>query len=160
MKPVKAKNGIRPFTLVLFLLLAGAGYVAFKVVNQGASVRSAIAGPETVVSETVSLDEGAAKYYGFSLPTQGKVEVTVAAAPKSVNVYLMDEQDWQAYSKARQKVTGGKFTYRQAPSARSVLNMKQSDLLPAGSWRVVVERPQEALLFGDSTAATLTIVAY
>lgn len=154
----KAKPRVRVTTLVLLAGLAFAGYLVYRV-QSGSSIRSAVAGPEMVFSETVSLDEGQARGYAFSLPTHRRVEVAVTATPSSVNVYLMNEQDWLQYNKIRQKLTGGNFTYRRALSRQSVLNMKQTDMLPPGSWRVVVERPSESLFGGKSTAATVKVTA-
>ncbi len=156
--PAKPKARVRVATVVLLLVLAVVAYFFVKLTT-GSSVRSAVAGPETIVSETVSLNEGEGRQYSFTLPTQRRVEVSVTANPKPVNVFLMNEQDWQAYEKARKKVLGGTFTYRQALSGKSVLNMKQSDILPAGSWRIVIDRPSQSLLGGKSTAATVSVVA-
>ncbi len=155
---VKPKPRVRVATLVLLVVLAGVAYVVLQM-RSGSSLRSAVAGPETVVSEMVSLDEGRAMGYSFVLPTPRRVEVAVTASPKAVNVYLMTDQDWDAFNKSRQKLLGGKFTYRRALSSESVLNMKQSDIIPAGSWRIVVERPSEALFGGKSTAASVKITA-
>ncbi len=157
--PAPAKPARRVVTLVLLCVLAGVVYLFVKVTT-GSSVHSAIAGPETVASETVSLEEGQGREYSFSLPMQRRVEVAVTANPKPVNVYLMNEQDFQAYSKARKKMLGGgTFTHRQVLSSDSVLNMKQSEILPPGSWRVIVERPTGSLFGGKSTAATVKITA-
>lgn len=145
--------------VVLFSIVGGVGYVVYAM-KSGASLRGAVAGPQTVVSETLSLDEGSAMGFGFTLPTPRRVEVSVTATPRKVNVMLMNESDWEAYNKARGKLFGGKYTYRQALSRESVLNMKESDVLPAGSWRVVVERPVEDLFGAKATAATVTILAF
>jgi hypothetical protein len=33
-------------------------------------------------------------------------------------------------------------------------------VLPGGSWRIVVERPRDSVLFGDRTNATVVIKAF
>ncbi len=156
---VKPRRRLRVTTLVLLAVLAAVVYVVVKM-SSGSSLRGAVTGPETLASETVSLDEGQGREYSFTLPTRRRVEVSVSANPKPVNVFLMNEEDWQAYNKARQDLLGGRYTYRQTLSRKSVLNMKESDILPAGSWRVVVERPRESLFGGKSTATTVTVLAF
>jgi hypothetical protein len=149
---------VRITTFVLLGLLALVGYVVFKM-NSGSSVRSAIAGPEVLASETVSLDEGQGREYSFALPTQRRVEVVVTATPKSVNVFLMNQEDFQSYTKARKKLLGGKFSYRQLISSEAVLSLHKTEMLPAGSWRIVVERPSESLLGSTAAATTVKVTA-
>ena len=38
--------------------------------------------------------------------------------------------------------------------------MNESDVLPAGRYRIVVERPQESMLFTDKTAAAVTVIGH
>jgi hypothetical protein len=157
--PSPAKQRFRPLTLVLFVVLAVVAYVVFKMMSTGSSMRGAIAGPQTMVSERLALKEGQAIGYELTLPTPRRVEVTVDANPKAVNVMLMNGQDWQKYNQVRGKLFGGQYTYRQGLSRQSILHMKQSEILPSGTWRVVVERPQESL-FGKDTEATVSVVGY
>jgi DNA-directed RNA polymerase subunit RPC12/RpoP len=156
--PSPAKQRSRPLTLVLFAILAVVAYAVFKM-STGSSMRGAIAGPQTMVAERLALKEGQAMGYELTLSTARRIEVTVDASPKAVNVMLMNAEDWQKYNQVRGKLFGGQYTYRQGLSRQSVLHMKQSEILPSGTWRVVVERPQESL-FGKDTEATVSVVGY
>jgi hypothetical protein len=156
--PSPAKQRFRPLTLVLFVILGVVAYVVFKM-STGSSMRGAIAGPQTLIAERLALKEGQAIGYELTLATRRRVEVTVDANPKAVNVMLMNAEDWQKYNQARGKLFGGQYTYRQGLSRQSVLHMKQSEILPSGAWRVVIERPQESL-FGKDTEATVSVVGY
>ena len=104
-------------------------------------------------------DRGQAKDFSFRLPSSRRVEVTMTAAPKGVSVYLMSSADFAGYTAARQK-PGSQFTYRRALSAQNALRFSQADVIPEGTWHIVVERPNESLLFGDESTASVKIVAY
>lgn len=119
-----------------------------------------MSGPQTLVNETIELKEGNAMGYGFTIPSDRRIEVRVAANPKPVNVMLMTEDQWAKYQSVRGKLFGGQFEYKRALSKQNVLQMADSDVLPAGRYRVVVERAEEALLFKKSTAAAITIIGY
>jgi hypothetical protein len=119
-----------------------------------------VTGPQTIVSETISLKEGQAMGYGFRIPSDRRIEVNVTASPKPVNVMLMSETQWKKYNEVRGKLFGGQYEYKQALSKQAVLQMKEGDILPAGSYRIVVERPEEALVFKKETAASVTIIGY
>jgi hypothetical protein len=40
------------------------------------------------------------------------------------------------------------------------MKMDQSEVLPAGAWAVVVQRPQEALIFGHETTVGVDVTVY
>jgi hypothetical protein len=143
--------------VVLLIGLAATGFLFLR--SSGKSVSSAVAGPETLFSETVVLKEGEAKDYSFTLPSARRVEVSMSAAPKAVSVFLMDGSDFAVYTKARGKA-GAQFTYRRALSAQKAVRFSQADILPEGRWHIVMERPQESILFGDASTATIKIVAF
>jgi hypothetical protein len=140
-------------------VLAGVGYVGYRVLSNGDSPVSLLTGPEEVFNERIGLKEGQAKNYIFELSDARRIEVTVEASPKPVNVYLMNDGDLAAYSKAREK-NKRNFTYREELSNWNVLHMKRSASLPAGNWHMVVERPREALLLGEHTSVTVRVMAY
>jgi hypothetical protein len=121
---------------------------------------SALSGPETLVSETISLKEGNAMSYPVYLPSPREVRVTVSASPEAVDVMLMSQSEWERFREVKGNLFGGRYTYRRALSRKSILSMEETDTLPAGAWRIVVERPSESLLFTESTAATVKILAY
>jgi hypothetical protein len=155
--PRVKRSGVRAFTLILLVGLAAAAYLFLR--SSGKTVTSAVSGPETLVSETVVLKEGQAKDYSFTLPSSRRVEVSVSASPKNVSVYLMDGNDFAGYQEAR--ATGrGQFTFKRPLSAEKAVRVNQADVLPEGKWHFVVERPNESLLFGDDTSATVKLVAF
>ena len=156
--PVKSRR-VRPFTLILFLALIGIAYLVVKI-KSGSSLRGAVAGPRAIVSETVSLEGGQAKSYGFTLAAPLLIDLSVDANPRPVNVMLMSEDEYASYEKARQKLLGGHYTYRQSLSSMSVLHLQKSDVLPDGAWRVVLERPQEGAFGGRDSSVTVKIVGY
>jgi len=151
------RRGVRPFTVILLIGLLGAAYLFLR--SSGKTVTSAVSGPETLVSETVVLKEGHAKDFSFTLPSSRRVEVTMTAAPRGVSVFLMNGTDFTGYTAARQK-PGSQFTYRRALSTQNALRFSQADVIPEGTWHIVVERPSESLLFGDDSTATVKIIAY
>jgi len=150
----------KPLLTIVSLVILAVVIVIFMRVRSGSSLRGAVTGPETIISEKISLKEGQAMSYSFTVPSQRRVEVEVEARPKAVNVMLMTESDWKKYKKAKGALFGGKYTYRRALSSKSILKMKESDILPAGNWKIVVERPSESLLFGDDTTAKVKITGH
>lgn len=155
--PKKGGFGVGRIFLWGFILFGG--WLAFKMAT-GSSVRGAVSGPQTLVNETIELKEGTAMGYGFTIPTDRRIEVRVNASPKPVNVMLMTEDQWAKYQNVHGKLFGGQFEYKRALSKQSVLQMSDSDVLPSGTYRVVVERAEEALFFKKATAATVTIIGY
>ncbi|WP_216669826.1 hypothetical protein [Corallococcus exiguus] len=153
------KGGLTLARVILYGVLLGLLFIVYKM-KTGSSLAGALRGPQTIVSETVVLKEGEAKGYGFVVPSDLRVEVKVTAGPQPVNVMLMTEAQWKKYVSLKGKLFGGTFEYKQALSKQSVLRMSESDVLPAGQYRVVVERPQEALLFKKDTSATVAIIGY
>lgn len=110
--------------------------------------------------ETITLHEGQAQSYGFTLPSSRRVDVAISASPHRINVMLMDDAEWNKYAEVKGNLFGGRFTYSQALSRQSVMSMNETAVLPAGKWRIVVERPNESLLVGDDTNANVKVLAY
>ena len=161
----KKKEG----SFLLALMIVGLPVLGFMlyVYNANSGVRpggtfdpaAVIRQPETLVSQTVVLQEGNARAYGFTLPGDRRIDVAVTASPRTVNVMLMREDQWQQYTRVRGSLFGGQFQYVQALSSRNVTQFRDSAPLPAGAWRIVVERPSEAVFFGDSTSASVSIIS-
>jgi hypothetical protein len=159
--PMVAKAPKPFFTVgrvLAWLFILGGGWLAFRMLT-GSSLAGAIQGPETIVNESLQLKEGAAMSYSFILPSSRRVDVKVNAAPKNVNVMLMTDEQWLKYEKVHGSLWGGEFMYTRALSRQDILSWEGSDVLPAGRWRVVIERPKEAILFGHPSDVSVTIVA-
>lgn len=163
--PPKKKEG--SFLLALLIVGLPIGGLMFYAYNAQSGLRpgggfdpaAVIRQPETLVSQTIVLREGNAMGYGFTLPSERRIDVVVTAAPRAVNVMLMREDQWQRYQQVHGSLFGGQFQYVQALSSRNVTQFRDSAPLPAGAWRFVVERPSESVLFGDDTSATVSIIA-
>ena len=125
-----------------------------------AGLAGALREPKKVVSDRFSLKEGQAKSFSFNLNTDARIEVRVDASPKNVDVMLMTAADLRQFNQAMGKLFGGKYTYRQALSRQATMKMDQSEVLPAGAWAVVVQRPQEALIFGHETTVGVDVTVY
>jgi hypothetical protein len=125
-----------------------------------AGLAGALRQPRKIVSERFSLEEGQARMFGFNLNMDARVEVNVEASPKDVDVMLMTADDLAQFKQARGKLFGGKYTYRQALSRQATLKMQQTEVLPLGSWAIVVQRPQEAIIFGDETTVSADVTVY
>jgi hypothetical protein len=123
-------------------------------------LREVIRQPQKLVSERISLKEGQAEMYSFTLASSGRVEVKVNASPKDVDVMLMTADELKKFQAALGKAFGGRYTYRQALSRQKVLGMTASEVLPAGDWAIVIQRPVEGALFHDDTAASVDVTVY
>lgn len=145
--------------LLTWAFIVGGGWLAFKLLT-GSSLVGAVQGPQAIVNERVELKEGNAMGYAFRLPSQRRIDVEVSAQPKNINVMLMTEEQWAKYQKVKGSLWGGQYQYTQGLSRQGVLTWSGSEILPAGSWRLVIERPSEALLFGDATSASVKITAH
>lgn len=98
--------------------------------------------------------------YSFELRSDARVSVRVRAAPKDVDVMLMTVAELEKFKKAMGKLFGGHYTYRKTLSGKSVLDMDETETLPVGQWAIVVQRPQESVLFGDATSAAVDVTVY
>lgn len=98
--------------------------------------------------------------YSFSLNSDARVQVNVESNPKSVNVMLMTGSELVKYREVKGKLFGGKYTYRKALSRQDVLRMNETEVIPAGSWAIIVEVPQTSVLIMDSTAISVDATAY
>jgi hypothetical protein len=165
----QAKANARPTSIasvVVLVALLGVGYWVYRAqTNDHAAPLSAGLGglvrqPTNVVNESVKLKEGEAMMYSFTTTTDAKVEVTVSARPEKIDVMLMTDSDVAAFKKAQGSLFGGKYKYRQALSRQGVMSMKQNEVLPAGKWTIVVQRPAEALLMGKATVAEVLVTVY
>lgn len=145
--------------VLAWLFILGGGFLIFRLAT-GASLVGAITGPRTLVNERIELQEGSAQGYGFELHQSARVDVSVGTVPKSVNLMLMSEQQWSRYRDVKGSLWGGEYQYNRALSRKGVLDWHGSEVLPAGKWRVVVERPREAILFEDSTLAQVIVVVH
>jgi hypothetical protein len=54
---------------------------------------------------------------------------------------------------------GGRFTYRRTLSQKATMRMNEMEVLPAGAWAVVVQRPQEAVVFGHDSTVSVDVTA-
>jgi hypothetical protein len=160
------KKKTRPIFLVILGVFAAGAFIVYRAATNekaappSAGLRGAFRQPQKVVSERASLKEGQAMMYAFELRSDARVEVEVHAQPKSVSVMLMTAAELEKFRKAMGELFGGKYTYRQALSRQAVLQMKDTEMLPAGSWAIVIQRPRESLLFGDDTAAAIDVTVY
>ncbi len=143
------------FYLVLVILVAG---LAISVFGSRQSVL-AIRPPKVLFSDRIELKEGAAEGYGFTLEAARTVQVSVSAMPKPVNVMLMSEDQWRAYAEVKDRLFGGKYYYERALSKENVMKWSARNMLAPGAYRIVVERPREALIFEHPTVADVTITA-
>ena len=160
------KPRTRPAFIVLGLVVVAGLFLAYRAAtNDKAAPASAGLGgilrqPQKLASERFELKEGEAKMLTFTLRSDARVEVKVTAQPKNVDVMLMTAEDLEKYKKAKGKLFGGQYTYRQNLSRQGVLTMNETETLPAGTWAIVVQRPNESLLFGDNTVANLDVTLY
>jgi hypothetical protein len=145
---------------ILLLLLAGLAISIFgNNVRRQLRPLPAPAPPKVLFSDRIELKEGAAQGYPFKLPSPRVIEVSVASMPKPVNVMLMNEDQWRAYAEVKGQLFGGKFWYEKALSRQNVMKWSARSQLAPGDYRIVLERPQEDILFGHSTVADVTITA-
>ena len=154
------------FLPLLLALLAGAGYIAYRA-NSGLAGSARVQGmpeafrqPRKLVFERVGLKEGQAMMYSFTIASPARVEVKISAEPKNVDVMLMTAADLESYKRARGKLFGGRYSYREALSRQGIQAMTESETLPQGEWAIVVQRPEEDAFFKKDTAATIEVTAY
>src|SRR4051812_41899682 len=93
--PPAPKAKTRPVFYVLLGVIAVGCFLVYRAVTNekaappSAGLSAAFRQPQKLVSERVSLKEGQAKMYTFTLRTDARVEVKVEASPKNVDVMLM-----------------------------------------------------------------------
>jgi hypothetical protein len=164
--PASAKRKTSKWAYVGLVLIAIAVFYIYRAAtsNRAAPLSTGLAGairqPTKLVSDRFSLKEGQAQMFSFSLGSDARVEVSVEASPKNVDVMLMTDSELKKYKQAMGKLFGGKYTHRQALSRQATMKMNQTELLPAGAWAIVVQRPQEAILFGHETTVSVDVTAY
>jgi hypothetical protein len=148
---------IMPAAILANLVGAAVGLNALSILSsrQQSNPPPVPSGPEALVSETVTLKDGELTSYRLFLPSSRKIQVTVSASPKAVNVLLMSLTEWIDYQKVRG--FGGRYKYHTALSRMSVLSMDEAETVRAGEWRIVVERPLEQLFGSEGTPATATV---
>src|SRR5262245_3309393 len=148
------------YKIVLLVVLIVAGAILGGWWRYFIGPQSVLRQPKVVVDERVALNEGQSLIYRFVLKSASRVEVEVNAQPKQVSVMLMSDADAESFRKANQMVFGGQFSMRQAVSSENILSMNKTEILPQGAWSIVVMRPLEAILFGESTTAQIKVTVY
>lgn len=157
---------VRPVFVVALLLVALPFFAIWRAFtsDSAAPVTAGLLGlirqPMKVVEKKVELEEGMSHIYSFTLPSDARVQVQLSADPRPVDLLLMTAEDATKFRAASSKLFGGKYAYRQALSSKHVLQMDETEKLPAGDWAIVVARPQEAVLFGERTIADISVTAY
>ena len=141
--------------MILVALEQNGARLRRKFAEQAASLTE----PKVLFSQRIELNEGAAEGYGFSLAHPAEIDVSVSAMPKPVNVMLMSEDQWRAYQEVKGRIFGGKYWFKQSLSQIHTLKWDGHDDLPPGQYRIVVERPHEAILFQHPTVADVKITA-
>ncbi len=72
----------------------------------------------------------------------------------------MDDVEWKRFANAKGSLFGGKYSYRPAMSSKGVRKFDKQEMLPSGTWCIVVERPSESLVFTDKTSVHITVRAH
>ena len=159
-KKPSMSTGRKVMQVVWAAFLLDVAWTGVRVLWGGASVRGAVSGPETVAEERVVLEEGTSKSYGFTVSSQRKIEITVSASPRAVNVITMEHAAFEQFQAANDTLLGGSYQYLPSLSSQSVTSYHQVGVLPPGRWHVVVQRPRESLVFGQGTNANVKILAH
>ena len=164
--PRRAPKRLSGKSVVLMLLLLGGTFWLYRAntsdtaapfsAGPGAAFRSA----RKLVSERISLEEGQAMMYSFSLESDARVQVSVDSNSKAVDVMLMTASDLEKYREVRGKLFGGEFSYRKALSREGVLRMNETEVIPVGRWAIVVQFPETSVVFMDTTAVSVDVTAY
>jgi hypothetical protein len=162
--PIKRKTSKWAYLGLVLIALAIFGIYRARTSDKAAPLSSGLGGairqPVKVVSDRFSLKEGAAQMFSFTLNSDARIEVDVTASPKNVDVMLMTAPELEKYKRVLGKLFGGEFTHRQALSQQATMKMHKTEVIPAGAWAVVVQRPQEAMLFHHETVVNLDVTAY
>jgi hypothetical protein len=132
--------------------------VAYKV-KRGSSVKTAVTGPETIGDEILTLDEGQARCYELRLTTNRRIEISIDANPKTVNVLFMAASEWARFAKAKGSLFGGEYKYIPNLSEKKVKVFRREEVLSQGNWCVVLDRSRDSLVFTDKTAVHIVVRA-
>jgi len=165
-KPPVQKRKTHPIAWVALVLLLAGGFWIYRAATSesaappSAGFAAAFRQPQKLVSERFSIKEGQAMMFSFTLRSDARIEVSVQATPKNVDVMLMTARELENYKAAKGKLFGGEYSYRKALSRQGVLGLNETEVIPSGSWAIVVQRPHESLLFGDDTTASVNVTAY
>ncbi len=165
--PIRKRPSFFALALLgVLVILLGGGFLYWRATTSqsaappSAGLAGALRESQTVVREKTELNEGAYKVYSFSLSSDSRIHVKVGADPQPVDVMLMGNDEAQKFSRVQGQLFGGQYTYRQALSSKHVLSMDKTEVLPRGSWAIVLLRPREHVLFQKSTAVNVVITAF
>jgi hypothetical protein len=156
-KTAKPKRSRLPF-IVLVLILLGLVYKASSMT--GTSPLAAVAGPQQLLKKHDILKEGEYLDFPLSNSRNRKVEVTISAGPKKVNLVTMDDGNFLAWKNAKGSLTGGAYKYIPALSTKDTTSATREGVLPEGSWHIVVERPRESIVFTEQTSVDVVVLGY
>ncbi|MGC9985427.1 MAG: zinc ribbon domain-containing protein [Polyangia bacterium] len=164
--PAPAGRKTSKWAYVGLALIVGSVFYIYRAATSdhaaplSAGLAGALRQPKKIVSDRFSLKEGQAQMFGFNLNMDARVEVSVEASPKNVDVMLMTANDLARFRQAQGRLFGGQYTYRQALSRQATMKMHQTATLPLGEWAIVVQRPKEALIFGQETTVSVDVTVY
>jgi antitoxin component HigA of HigAB toxin-antitoxin module len=140
-------------TLVVVLLLV-------KLLNQHATPpRPPKPPPQTLLDDRFELQEGQYRSLSFHLPQPREIELSMDAAQKPVNVYLLTADQWGQFTQNEASIFGSGFNYTKALSQRRTMKLERTATLPEGDWHLTVERPKESIIFKEPAVVTIKVEA-
>jgi hypothetical protein len=157
----------RPLVRPVFLVLAAiAAILVWRSFNSESTAPASeglsglIRKPNKVVNEKIELDEGQYMFYSLLLEKNARVQVQVSASPRKVDVVFLSQSELEVYRDVLNGPPGKTFSYLPSLSSENVLRMDKSFEVSAGSWAIVIRRPNESILFTDKTAAEIIVTIY
>ena len=165
----KASSNTAGIMVVLVILLACAGGAFYIIKTAGdladAGAFSAVPGaaepapepPQVLLNQTRELNEG--DYTGMSFGVTGlsEISVSVKASPKSVDIFLLDDENWGKFQANNEAGRDGGWKYYKTLSRQGVLAEEMTSDLSQGTWHLLVQRPRESAILRDKTTATVVI---
>ena len=168
-QPSKASSHVVGIILFLIIVVGGVGAgmhfidsVADKVEDGAFSAGPGAAEPapeppQVLLNQTRELNEG--DYTGLSFGVTGlsEISVSVKASPKSVDIFLLDDENWGKFQANNEAGRDGGWKYYKTLSRQGVLAEEMTSDLEQGTWHLLVQRPRESAIMRDKTTATVVI---
>jgi hypothetical protein len=115
--------------------------------------------PEILVTDKLRLTESQFRGWPLHFPGARLLALRVEAAPKPVNIALLQRARFDRFRTERDALLADKTRLVAGLSAEGTRKFSSHARVPAGDWVLVVEMPKASLLFSDDTTANVKLTS-